>query len=130
MDKCRILIVDDYQPLRETMRGLLTLHEDIQVIGEAANGDEAIQMVAACRPDVILMDINMPKMTGMEAAREIKKSWKEAVIIGLCAVRDEYIVDAFLKAGAEAVISKDRFVQLYPTIQEACEKKLSLPDTQ
>lgn len=127
--KCRILIVDDYQPIRETMRSLLTLHDDIQVIGEAADGNEAIQMVTACRPDVILMDLNMPKRNGIEAAQEIKKAWKEAVIIGVCAVRDEYIVDTFLKAGAEAVISKDSFVQhLYPTIQEACDKKLSLPD--
>ena len=127
--KCRILIVDDYQPIRETMRNLLTLHDDIQVIGEAANGSEAIQMVAACRPDVILMDLNMPKRNGIDAAQEIKKAWKEAVIIGVCAVRDEYIVDTFLKAGAETVISKDSFVrELYPIIQEACEKKLSSPD--
>ena len=89
--KCRILIVDDYQPIRETMRSLLTLHDDIQVIGEAADGNEAIQMVTACRPDVILMDLNMPKRNGIEAAQEIKKAWKEAVIIGVCAVRDEYI---------------------------------------
>ena len=118
--KCRILIVDDYQPIRETMRSLLTLHDDIQVIGEAADGNEAIQMVTACRPDVILMDLNMPKRNSIDAAQEIKKAWKEAVIIGVCAVRDEYIIDTFLKAGAEAVISKDSFVQhLYPTIQEA-----------
>ena len=89
--KCRILIVDDYQPIRETMRSLLTLHDDIQVIGEAADGNEAIQMVTACRPDVILMDLNMPKRNGIDAAQEIKKAWKEAVIIGVCAVRDEYI---------------------------------------
>ena len=128
-NKCRVLIVDDYEPMRDTMRSLLTLHGDIQVIGEAADGSEAIQMVTACRPDVILMDLNMPKRNGIEAAQEIKKAWKEAVIIGVCAVRDKYIVDTFLKAGAEAVISKDSFVQeLYPTIQETCEKKLSLPD--
>jgi DNA-binding NarL/FixJ family response regulator len=115
--------------MRDTMRSLLTLHGDIEVIGEAVNGNEAIQMVAACRPDVILMDLNMPKRNGIEAAQEIKKAWKEAVIIGVCAVRDKYIVDTFLKAGAKAVISKDSFVQeLYSTIQEACDKKLSLPD--
>ena len=53
----------------------------------------------------------MPKMNGIDAAQEIKKAWKEAVIIGVCAVRDEYIIDTFLKAGADAVISKDSFVQ-------------------
>ena len=71
--KCRILIVDDYQPIRETMRSLLTLHDDIQVIGEAADGNEAIQMVTACRPDVILMDLNMPRGTVLRPHRKLRK---------------------------------------------------------
>ena len=74
-NKCRVLIVDDYEPMRDTMRSLLTVHGDIEVIGEAVNGNEAIQMVAACRTDVILMDLVMPEMDGISFLAEVKKKF-------------------------------------------------------
>ena len=81
--KCRILVVDDYGPIRHALRSLLEHYDDIQIVGEATNGIEAIQRVASCHPHVILLDTNMPAMHGIEAASEIKKSWKRTVIIGL-----------------------------------------------
>ena len=75
---------------------------------------------SACQPDVVLLDTRMPKLNGMQAASVIKKKRKETVIIGLCINRDAYTVDAFLKAGAAAVVSKDRIDDLYLTIQQAC----------
>jgi DNA-binding NarL/FixJ family response regulator len=125
--KCRVLLVDDHPQVRQTLRTLLLPHEDVQVVAEAADGMEAIEMIGSCHPDIVLMDINMPRMNGIEAAGIIKKSWTETVIIGLCVVQDAYIVDAFLKSGATAVISKDRFDDLYGTIQRACLKKVSSP---
>jgi DNA-binding NarL/FixJ family response regulator len=121
--KCRIVIVDDHAPFREAVRILLSLHDDLQVIGEAADGREAIEMVENCRPDVILMDIRMPRMNGVEASSLITKSRSDAIIIGLCVVPDRYTVDAFMKAGAAAVISKDRLENLHSTIQQACKTK-------
>ena len=72
--KCRILLVDDHARIRETVRSLLSSFEDPQIVGEAADGQEAIDVVEACQPDVVLMDINMPRMNGIEATTLIKKS--------------------------------------------------------
>jgi DNA-binding NarL/FixJ family response regulator len=121
----RLLLVDDYVPVRIIMRNMLTGYVDLQIVGEACDGKQAIEQAAACRPDIILMDYNMPMMNGIEAARLIKKSWVETVIIGLCTVPDSTITDGFLKAGALAVIFKDRIDHLYSTIQEAFPTRAS-----
>jgi DNA-binding NarL/FixJ family response regulator len=123
--KCRIMIVDDYAPFREAVRNLLSVHDDLQVIGEAADGREAIQMVQKYHPHVILMDIRMPKMNGIEASSLITKSRNDAIIVGLCVIQDRYTMDAFMKAGATAVISKDRLENLRSTIQQACKTKIA-----
>jgi DNA-binding NarL/FixJ family response regulator len=117
-------MVDDHAAFREEVRNLLALHDDVQVIGEAADGREAIQMVENCQPDVILMDIRMPRMNGIEASGLITKSRQDAIIIGLCIVPDRYTMDAFMKAGATAVVSKDRLENLHSTIQRACKAKM------
>ena len=85
---------------------------------------EAIEVAAACRPDVVLLDKTMPKRNGVEATAVIRRERKQTVIIGLCTTPDPYAVDAFLKAGAAAVIVKDRFNELYPTIQRVCGERL------
>ena len=118
--QCRVVLVDDHASMRSAVRNFLTSFGDIQIIGEAADGQEALELVATCQPDVILMDISMPKMNGIEATSVIKKSWNEAVIIGLCSYQDAYTIDALMRAGASAVLSKDRLDQLYPTIHRAC----------
>ena len=123
--KHRVLLVDDYVPVRITLRRMLTGYLDLQIVGEACDGKQAIEQVAVCQPDIILMDYSMPMMNGIEAARLIKKSWVETVIIGLCTVPDTYITDGFLKAGALAVILKDRIDHLYATIQRAFPKGAS-----
>ena len=125
--RCRVLLVDDHPPIRNVLRALLTSYDDIQIVGEAGDGKQALEIVASCQPDVILMDLNMPVMNGIEAANLIKKSWKETVIIGLCAVQDAYTMEAFLKAGALAVVTKDRFDHLHSTIQRACQHKKAAP---
>ena len=125
--RCRVLLVDDHASFREAMGDLLSLHDDIEIIGEAADGKEAVQMAEKCQPDVILMDIRMPRMNGVEASSVITKSRNDAIIIGLCVVPDRYTVDAFMKAGASAVISKDRLENLHSTIRQACKTKIGEP---
>ena len=121
----RVLLVDDYVPVRIILRNMLTEYVDLQIVGEACDGQQAIEQAAAYQPDIILMDYYMPKMNGIEAARLIKKSWGETVIIGLCTVQDSYITDGFLKAGALAVIFKDRIDHLHSTIRRAFPKAAS-----
>jgi len=126
MQKCRVLLVDDYMPIRTALRRLLAhYHHDVLIVGEASDGQQAIELMASCQPDVILMDINMPTMNGIEATALIKKSWKEAIIIGLCAVEDSHNTNAILKAGAVAVISKHELNDVYSSIQRACVNRPS-----
>ena len=132
MHKCRILLVDDHVPIRITLRRMLTSYEDVHVVGEACDGKQAIELVPLYQPHVVLMDFYMPRMNGVEAARLMKEHWQEIAIIGLCVALDTSITDAFLKAGALAVISKDQVDHLYSTIQRAWSQKMigGVPRTQ
>jgi DNA-binding NarL/FixJ family response regulator len=126
MQKCRVLLVDDHVPIRAALRSLLAHYHDVRIVGEASDGQHAIELLASCQPDVILMDINMPRMNGIEATALIKKSLKETIIIGLCAVEDPHKTDAILNAGAVAVIPKHHLNDLYPAIQRACVNRPSI----
>ena len=120
MQKCRVLLVDDHVPIRIALRRLLTGYDDVHVVGEACDGQQAVELVPLYQPHVVLLDYYMPRMNGVEAARHMKEHWQEIAIIGLCVALDRSITDAFLKAGASAVVSKDQVDHLYSTIQQAC----------
>ncbi len=104
----RVLVVDDEQMLRTGFRLILEAQSDIVVIGEADNGDSAVEAVTRLRPDVVLMDIRMPSMNGLEATRKIMATIPDApkVVVLTTFDLDEYVYDA-LKAGASAFLLKD-----------------------
>ena len=118
--KCRILLVDDHERIRDALRKLIASYTDVEIVAEAGDGQEAITQAASCQPEIILMDINMPRMNGIQATTVIKKSSKSTAIIGLFTVHDTYTTEAFLEAGGLAVVSKMRPDDLRSTIRRAC----------
>lgn len=103
----RILLVDDHPLIRQGLRTLLDDHDDVIVIGEAGNGVEAVSMAAAMQPDVIVMDVNMPQMDGLQATKHIKAAQPEIIIIGLSVNTSTPLVEAMKLAGASAFMSKE-----------------------
>src|SRR5688500_9050793 len=104
MDKIQILIVDDNAPLREGLRTLLQSTPDIDVIGEATTGAEAVEQAAHLQPDVILMDIKMPDLNGIEATRRIVNTSPHISILIMTMFEDDDSVFAALRAGARGYL--------------------------
>jgi PAS domain S-box-containing protein len=102
----RVLLVDDHQVMRQGLISLISGQPDIQVVGEAANGWEAIKMVRQLKPDVVLMDVSMPEMDGIEATRRIKVDMPDVRVIGLSMFDDKHMASTMLEAGAEIFVSK------------------------
>ncbi len=107
MDKLRILIVDDHGIVRAGIRSLLEAQPDIEVVGEAAGGEEAIEKALQFRPDLVLMDIAMPGMNGIEATKRIKKELPEVSVLVLSMHDDEEFFFPVLRAGASGYILKE-----------------------
>lgn len=103
----KVLLVDDQTLIRQGIRLLLGIEEDIQVVGEAGNGREAILQVEALHPDVVLMDIRMPEMDGVTATRELLTRYPEVKVIILTTFEDDETVFEGLKAGARGYLLKD-----------------------
>lgn len=104
--KCRVLIVDDHQIMREGLARLFEFESDIEVVGEAPDGPEAIALADKLRPDVVLMDVNLGEMDGVEATRRILAADPEIKIIGLSMHVDRSVANAMRDAGAVAYLTK------------------------
>jgi DNA-binding NarL/FixJ family response regulator len=106
-DNVRVLIADDHPLFREGMRGRLDRVGDITVVGEAASGDEAVGLARELEPHVILMDIKMPGLNGIEATREIRQASPEVGVLMLTMFEDDDSVFAAMRAGAKGYLLKD-----------------------
>ena len=106
MAKTRILIADDHGVLREGMRQLLEREKDLEVVGEAADGEEAVKLATKLKPDIALMDIVMPKLSGVEATKLIKKASPSTAILILTAYSDIRYILGLLEAGAGGYLLK------------------------
>ena len=118
-ESVRVLITDDQQAIRNGLKAFLSFASQIEVIGEATNGHEAVLMAEKHRPDVILMDIKMPVVDGLQATRLIKRMLPEIKVIALT-IYPTYRTEA-LKAGADAFLLKESAAEvLQTTILEFC----------
>lgn len=106
MSKIRVLIADDHAIVREGIRMILALQDDIEVVGEAADGSEAIDKIGHLSPDIVLMDIAMPGLGGLEATLEIVKMKPQTKVLVLTQYDDIEYIYRFLKAGAAGYVLK------------------------
>jgi len=107
MTPIRILLVDDQALFREGLRTLLSVHADLEVVGEAGNGEEAVRLAAAAHPNVVLMDVQMPVLDGVAATRRLRAAQPECRVIMLTTFDDDEKVFEGLRAGAVGYLLKD-----------------------
>ena len=107
MDEIRVLIVDDHAMVRQGLRTFLTLSEGIEVVGEAANGLEAVEQVRQQQPHIVLMDLVMPEMDGIKATRRIRELSPETQVLALTSFIEDEKVFAAIQAGALGYLLKD-----------------------
>lgn len=120
MESIKILLVDDHSVVRQGIRAFLEAQPDLVIIGEAASGEEAIQLVAEWAPDVVLMDLSMPGMSGIEAIRRIKKVSPRSQIVVLTSFQEDEYIFPTLRAGALSYLMKDiQARDLASTIRQA-----------
>ncbi|MGD9581852.1 MAG: response regulator [Vampirovibrionia bacterium] len=107
MKNIRVILADDHTVFRQGLKSLLALEEDIKIVGEAANGIEAIDYANQMHPDVFIMDINMPQLNGLEATKKIKADLPKIKIVILTSQGDDKSVFSLIEAGADGYLLKD-----------------------
>lgn len=140
----RVLIVDDHQVVRQGLRMFLALDDEIEIIGEAVNGEQAVRMSAELEPDVILMDLLMPGIDGIQATKTIKQDHPECEIIALTSILEDDKVVGAIRAGAVGYLLKDTEadelcraikaaasgqIQLSPAAAERLVREVRAPDS-
>ena len=103
-ERIRVLVADDHPVFRRGMRAMLGAEPEIELVGEATDGEEAVTRTLELRPDVILMDLNMPKVTGIEATRRILEASPDTAILMLTMVEDDKSIFAAMRAGAHGYV--------------------------
>ncbi len=106
MSEITLILADDHTMVRSGLRMLLEAQSDMRIVGEAENGAEALRKVMSLKPDVVLMDVQMPDMNGIEATREIKKMMPETAVLALTIYEDDQYFFEMLKAGASGYVPK------------------------
>jgi len=105
-DSIRIILADDHEILREGLRGILREHRDIEIVAEAANGTETVQLTKQFSPDLVIMDITMPDLNGIEATRQIMRDVPGVRVIALSMHSDRHFIERMLHVGASGYLLK------------------------
>jgi NarL family two-component system response regulator LiaR len=106
-DPVRIVLVDDHMVVRSGLGTVLAVYDDLQLVGEAGDGEEAIRLCERLQPDVVLMDLLMPRMDGVTAIKTIKERWPQIQVIALTSFKEKEYVEGALKAGASGYLLKN-----------------------
>jgi len=129
-DAINVMIVDDHPVFRQGLRNVLAAQEGLRVVGEAADGEAAIEKAEALHPDVVIMDINLPEINGLQATRELKDRYPDIQVIMLTAYDDEEQIYHAIRAGASAYHAKDvRPERLIGVIRRVNEGHYVVDDT-
>lgn len=122
--RIRVLLVDDHTMVRQGLRSVLDGYAEIELVGEAGDGEEAVAFVHRLRPSVVIMDISMPKKNGIEATAEIKAHYPDITVIGLSVNAGGENQEAMKRAGASILLTKEAAVEkLYDAIQKVVNCK-------
>jgi|SRR5688572_7303607 DNA-binding NarL/FixJ family response regulator len=125
--KIRVLIAEDHSVMRYTLCSVLRQYPEIEIVGEATNGEDAVSRAEELQPAIVLMDINMPRLDGITATRRIKANSSQIAVLGLSVDGEPSSIDAMLRAGAVAVVPKERAIEdLYEAIQRASALHLEI----
>jgi NarL family two-component system response regulator LiaR len=109
--KIRIVLVDDHDMVRSGLEIMLEVYDDLELVGNASRGEDAIRLVSEVRPDVVLMDLIMPEMSGVEATQKLREICPETRIIALTSFKEKDLVQEALKAGAIGYLLKNVSIQ-------------------
>ena len=127
MPKLRLVLVDDHAPVRRNLRQLIELRDTYEIVGEGSNGVEAIELVDKLNPDLVLMDVNMPVMGGVDATENIKATHPSTKVLALTAFGDMSSISAMIKAGAEGYLLKGgRADELMDSLDAVARGRLAL----
>lgn len=123
----KVLLADDHALFRRGLRSMLALEDDMQIVGEAADGQEAQELAAELGPDVVLLDINMPRVTGIQAAQELRRQHPKLGIVMLTMFAEDEVIEQALAAGADGYLRKDTpFDELVATVRATVERRQAL----
>lgn len=123
----KILLVDDHAVVRSGLSKFLLVNKDLELVGEASDGSEAVTMVSLHKPDVVLMDLMMPGMDGISATREIHQKFPQVKVLALTSFSEQNLVKGALQAGAAGYLQKNvTAVELGNAIRSACTGRMTL----
>jgi NarL family two-component system response regulator LiaR len=123
----KVLIVDDHPLVRKGIKTILSIYDDIEVVGEAENGKEALEICGKCLPNVVLMDLIMPEINGIETTKKILENWPSIKVVTLTSFVDKKLIEDSLKAGAIGYVLKNiSGDKLVTTIRDAGKGKSTL----
>jgi len=121
----RVLIADDHRLFAEALEAILATDERIEVVGQASDGEEAVELARTLDPDLVLMDVSMPVLDGFEATREIRSASEDVRVLMLTGSNSRADVDRSREAGASGYVTKDRIAsELVATIVEVSRRRL------